>query len=110
MNTAATEVERSSAADRAVLKEAAAEFARREVMPHLQAWEDAGAVPRELHARAAAAGLLGVGFEEAVGGSGGDALDTIAVQEGVLAGGASSGLMSALDVPLVTGRGLFRRP
>ncbi|WP_244242503.1 acyl-CoA dehydrogenase family protein [Nocardioides seonyuensis] len=96
MNTATTEVERSSAADRTVLKEAAAEFARREVLPHLQAWEDAGAVPRELHARAAAAGLLGVGFEEAVGGSGGDALDTIAVQEGMLAGGASSGLMSAL--------------
>ena len=26
-------------------------FVRAEVAPHLQAWEDAGSVPRELHAR-----------------------------------------------------------
>ena len=34
-----------------------AEFARREVAPHLQEWEDAGSLPRELHAAAAKQGL-----------------------------------------------------
>ncbi|MGN0065808.1 MAG: acyl-CoA dehydrogenase family protein [Nocardioides sp.] len=90
------QAERSTREDRAVLREAAAEFTRREIAPSIQEWEDAGALPRELHRKAAQAGLLGVGFTEAVGGSGGDPLDTIAVQEGMFAEGASSGLMSAL--------------
>jgi acyl-CoA dehydrogenase len=51
------------------------EFVRREVAPHLQEWEDAGEIPRELHLAAAKQGLLGVGFPEEVGGEGGDLLD-----------------------------------
>ena len=39
-----------------------AEFVRREVAPHLQEWEDAGTIPRELHLAAAKQGLLGVGL------------------------------------------------
>ena len=74
----------------------AAEFVRREVMPHLQDWEDAGEVPRSLHLAAARQGLLGVSFPESVGGEGGDLLDSIAVQEAMFEAGASSGLMAAL--------------
>ena len=33
-----------------------AEFARREVAPHLQEWEDAGSLPRELQSRCQARG------------------------------------------------------
>ncbi len=73
-----------------------AEFTRREVMPHLQQWEDDGVLPRALHAAAAEQGLLGIGFPEEVGGQGGDLLDTTDLQEGMFAAGASSGLMSAL--------------
>ncbi|WP_205472623.1 acyl-CoA dehydrogenase family protein [Nocardioides sp. SYSU D00038] len=73
-----------------------AEFVRREVAPHLQAWEDAGTIPRELHVAAAKQGLLGVGFAEEVGGSGGDVLDTVDLQEGMFEAGASSGLMAGL--------------
>jgi acyl-CoA dehydrogenase len=74
----------------------AREFTRREVTPYLQAWEDAGEVPRDLHRKAARQGLLGVAFPEAVGGEGGDLLDSSAVQEAMFEEGASSGLMAAL--------------
>lgn len=78
------------------LHELGAEFVRREVVDHLQDWEDAGEVPRSLHRAAAKQGLLGIGFAEEVGGEGGDLLDTVALQEGMFSAGASSGLMSAL--------------
>ncbi len=82
--------------DREALKHTAREFVRREVVPHLDAWEAAGEVPRELHAAAAKQGLLGVSFPESVGGEGGDLLDSVALQEGCFEAGASSGLMAAL--------------
>lgn len=65
-------------------------------MPHLARWEDEGEVPRALHRKAAAAGLLGIGFPEAVGGSGGDAIDSAIVAETLIRTGASSGLLAAL--------------
>ncbi|QIK77276.1 acyl-CoA dehydrogenase [Nocardioides piscis] len=86
----------SSTSDREALRATAAEFVRREVAPHLQDWEDAGEIPRELHLKAAEQGLLGVSFPEDVGGEGGDLADTVALQEGMFAAGASSGLMAGL--------------
>ncbi len=82
--------------EREALRDTARELVRREVVPHLDAWEAAGEVPRELHVRAAEQGLLGIGFPEAVGGEGGDLLDSIAVTEGCFDAGASSGLLAAL--------------
>ncbi|CAB4757072.1 unannotated protein [freshwater metagenome] len=73
-----------------------AEFTRREIAPHLQDWEDEGLIPRELHAAAAKQGVLGMGFPEEVGGSGGDVLDTLDLQEGMTSEGASSGLLAGL--------------
>jgi len=78
------------------LRQVAREFTRREVVPHLDRWEEAGEVPRDLHRAAARQGLLGVSFPVEVGGEGGDLLDSIAVMEGMLEEGASSGLMAAL--------------
>ena len=78
------------------LFELGAEFTRREIVPHLQEWEDAGTLPRELHLAAAKQGLLGVAFPEEVGGQGGTMLDGIDLQEGMFATGASSGLMAGL--------------
>lgn len=83
-------------AEREGLRETSREFVRREVAPYLQEWEDVGEVPRELHAKAGALGLLGVSFPEAVGGGGGDLADSVAMQEGFFEAGASSGLMAAL--------------
>jgi acyl-CoA dehydrogenase len=84
------------AASRRSLRETAAEFVRREVAPHLQEWEDAQMIPRELHRAAAKQGLLGVSFPESVGGEGGDLLDSVALQEAMFEAGASSGLMAGL--------------
>jgi acyl-CoA dehydrogenase len=81
---------------RDALKEMAGEFVRRHVAPHLDEWEAAGEVPRELHREAAKHGLLGLAFPEDVGGQGGDLLDSIAMMEGCFEAGASSGLMAAL--------------
>jgi acyl-CoA dehydrogenase len=78
------------------IRELGAEFVRREVAPYLQEWEDAGEIPRVLHRAAARHGLLGISFAEEVGGEGGDALDTVDLQEGMFEAGASSGLMAGL--------------
>lgn len=82
--------------EREALKQTAREFVRREVLPHLDDWEAAGEVPRALHVLAGKQGLLGVSFPEEVGGSGGDLLDSVALQEAFFEAGASSGLMAAL--------------
>jgi acyl-CoA dehydrogenase len=83
-------------AEQLALQATTAEFVRREVIPHLQEWEDAGEVPRALHLAAAKAGLLGVGFPEEVGGQGGTVLDSVAMQEAFFEAGGSSGLAAAL--------------
>ena len=82
--------------ERDALRATAAEFTRREVVPHLQEWEDAGEIPRTLHRTAGDLGLIGVAFPESVGGSGGDLLDSVAMQEAMFEAGASSGLMAGL--------------
>lgn len=82
--------------ERRQLRESAAGFVQRHVLPGLDAGETAGAVPRELHRAAARAGLLGVGFAEEVGGEGGDLVDVVTVLEAMLEAGASSGLLAAL--------------
>ncbi len=82
--------------ERDALRATAAEFTRREVAPHLQDWEDSGEIPRSLHRTAGDLGLIGVAFGEEVGGSGGDLLDSVAMQEAMFAAGASSGLMAGL--------------
>jgi acyl-CoA dehydrogenase len=87
---------RTSTAEDEALRATAAEFVRREVAPHLQQWEDAGEIPRSLHRTAGRLGLIGIGFPEEVGGSGGDLLDSVAMQEAMFAEGASSGLMAGL--------------
>ena len=73
-----------------------AEFVRREVFPDLQVWEDNQEIPREVHKAAAKQGLLGIGFPEEAGGEGGGLADTVAVTEGMMSEGASSGLLAGL--------------
>lgn len=82
--------------EREALRASVTEFAKREVRDHLDAWERTGEIPRSLHRRAAEVGLLGVGFSEAVGGSGGDVVDASVVTEALLAAGGSGGLIAGL--------------
>jgi acyl-CoA dehydrogenase len=82
--------------ERRALRESARRFTEREIAPHLAEWEDAGMLPRELHAGAAKAGLMGVSFPEEVGGQGGNVIDSAVVAEGVLDGGGSTGVLASL--------------
>ena len=85
-----------SSEERRALRAATRRFAEREVLPHLTTWEEQGALPLSLHAAAAEAGLLGVGFPESAGGSGGDAVDAMVVAEELILAGGSSGLIASL--------------
>ncbi|AHH21951.1 acyl-CoA dehydrogenase [Nocardia nova SH22a] len=71
-------------------------FAEREVLPYLDDWERAGEIPRELHKKAGALGLLGIQFPEAVGGAGGDGIDAAVVAEEMHYAGCSGGLFASL--------------
>jgi len=82
--------------ERQLLRATTRRFTEREIVPHLPAWEEAGELPRSLHRAAAKAGLLGVGFPESVGGSGGEPIDTLVVAEEMILSGASSGLIAGL--------------
>ncbi|MCU0891416.1 MAG: acyl-CoA dehydrogenase family protein, partial [Sandarakinorhabdus sp.] len=43
-------------------------FMTTEVLPNIEQWEADGELPRELHRKAAAAGILGLGYPEEYGG------------------------------------------
>ncbi|HVB27521.1 MAG TPA: acyl-CoA dehydrogenase family protein, partial [Mycobacteriales bacterium] len=85
-----------STPERVALRQLVRDWTEQEVVPYLDAWERAGEVPRSLHRSAAALGLLGLGFPEEVGGSGGDAVDAAVVTEELISAGGSSGLAAAL--------------
>jgi acyl-CoA dehydrogenase len=82
--------------ERLALQASTRTFVEREILPHLQEWEDAGEIPRSLHQVAAKAGILALGFPEEAGGDGGDLLDATAMQEAFFAAGGSSGLAAGL--------------
>ncbi len=70
-------------------------FVQRELAPHVERWEEAMCVPREVFRKAGAAGLLGVALPEEYGGSGGGHLALIDLCDEVAAAG-SGGLLAAL--------------
>ncbi|MBI2383188.1 MAG: acyl-CoA dehydrogenase family protein [Gammaproteobacteria bacterium] len=73
-------------------------FVEKECAPHIEAWEAAETLPRELHKKAAEAGVLGVGFPEDCGGIAvPDPFYTIVLTEELAragSGGLIAGLMS----------------
>jgi acyl-CoA dehydrogenase len=82
--------------ERTALRASARRFTETEIVPHLADWEESGALPRELHRKAAAADLLGVGFPEEAGGAGGTSVDSLVVTEEIIRSGGSSGLVAGL--------------
>ncbi|MGQ9348057.1 acyl-CoA dehydrogenase family protein [Mycolicibacterium gilvum] len=71
-------------------------FAEREVLPFADEWERAREIPRDLHRAAAAAGLLGAGFPEEVGGDGGDGADAVVICEEMHESGCPGGVFASL--------------
>ncbi|QNG19727.1 acyl-CoA dehydrogenase [Rhodococcus triatomae] len=82
--------------ERGQLRKTVHGFVQRHVLPQLDEWERAGEIPRDLHRTAAELGLLGAGFPEEVGGSGGDVADAVTVCEEMHYAGASGGLFASL--------------
>ena len=71
-------------------------FTEVEILPHAHQWEEAGEFPRELYAKAAEVGILGAGYPEAYGGSGGDRLFPLIAAEEMLWSG-STGVVVGLQ-------------
>lgn len=71
-------------------------FVEQDILPNLNQWETDGEIPRDLHKKAAALGLLGAGFPEEVGGDGGDLVDAVVICEEMHQAGASGGLFASL--------------
>jgi acyl-CoA dehydrogenase len=82
--------------ERDQLRKTVRAFAEREILPHIDEWERIGELPRELHRRAAQAGLLGAGFPEAVGGGGGDGADSVIICEELHEAGTPGGVYASL--------------
>lgn len=70
-------------------------FTETEISPHIETWEVAEELPRELHRKAADAGLLQIGFPEDCGGFPADPWYPIIVTE-ELARAGSGGLIASL--------------
>lgn len=85
-----------STSERRALRALVTDFTVREIVPALPAWEREGQLPRELHRRAADAGILGIGFPEEMGGSGGDLVDVVVMTEALLEAGGSGGVIAGL--------------
>jgi acyl-CoA dehydrogenase len=82
--------------EREALRKTVRAFVEREVLPHVAEWERSGELPRELHRKAADAGLLGAGFDESVGGEGGDGADAVVICEEMHQSGAPGGVFASL--------------
>lgn len=82
--------------ERQQLRKTVRSFAEREILPHIEEWERAGELPRDLHRRAAGAGLLGAELPESVGGGGGDAADSLIICEELHEAGTPGGVFASL--------------
>ncbi|HBP0871557.1 TPA: acyl-CoA dehydrogenase family protein [Pseudomonas aeruginosa] len=86
-----------------LIRDSVRRFVEREVLPYIDEWEEAEEFPRELYLKAGAAGILGIGYPEAYGGScEGDLFAKVAASEELMrcgSGGLVAGLAS-LDIGL----------
>jgi len=73
------------------LREQVRRFAADKIAPHALEWEEAGIFPVELYREAAAAGILGIGYPEEVGGTGGDVSHALVAGEELVLAGKSVG-------------------
>jgi acyl-CoA dehydrogenase len=86
-----------------MVRDSVRRFVEREILPDIDQWEEAESFPRELYLKAGAAGILGIGYPEALGGShAGDLFAKVAASEELMrcgSGGLVAGLGS-LDIGL----------
>lgn len=83
-------------------REVCARFAREEIAPHVESWEEAESFPRELYLKAAEAGILGPGLPDEYGGGGGDLFHMLVSTEELIRGGSTGVLvgLGSLEIAL----------
>ncbi len=80
-----------------MVRKAVRDFVKKEVLPFIDEWEEAGEFPREIYKKAGDMGILGTGYPEECGGTPGDVFFQIAVAEELMrsgSGGFAAGLGS----------------
>lgn len=82
--------------ERQALAHSARKFTQRHITPQIDDWEREGRIPRKLHRLSAEAGFAGLGYPEAIGGSGGDVIDSVILIEEILRAGGSGGVIAGL--------------
>ena len=88
-------VDDAERADRDAFRASVRRFVEREITPNVAAWDEAGSFPRELYGKAAAAGLLGLGYPEHLGGTPAPVAWRLIVSDEVARAG-SGGLLASL--------------
>ncbi|MEE4250503.1 MAG: acyl-CoA dehydrogenase family protein, partial [Alcanivoracaceae bacterium] len=78
-----------------MLRDSIRRFVERDILPHIDDWEEAGTFPRELYKKAAEAGISGIGYPEQYGGSGEDVFMKIVASEELMRS-TSGGLVASL--------------
>lgn len=82
--------------DHRALRTQVGKWAAAAIRPHAHEWDVAGEFPRELYGQAAEAGVLGIGYPEAYGGSGGDISHVVVAADEMVAQGHSVGTVVGL--------------
>lgn len=78
-----------------MLRDSIRRFVERDILPHIDDWEEAGTFPRELYKKAAEAGISGIGYPQEYGGSGEDVFMKIVASEELMRS-TSGGLVASL--------------
>lgn len=78
-----------------LLRDAARDFVKKEIISNIDEWEEKGEFPRELYQKSGNLGFLGIGFPEELGGTPGDIFLSIVMNEELMRSG-SGGLAASL--------------
>src|ERR1700679_965915 len=82
--------------EHAAIRATARRFATQHIAPSSARWEEDEAFPIELYKAAAAAGITGIGYPEALGGQGGDLSHVAVACDELIIAGRSAGPMGGL--------------
>ena len=78
-----------------MIRQAVRDLVKKEILPRINEWEEAGEFPREVYKAACELGYMGIGYPEEVGGTPGDIFMTIAASEELMRS-TSGGFVASL--------------
>jgi acyl-CoA dehydrogenase len=84
------------AEEHAAIRQTMRRFAQAQIAPKSAEWEEAEEFPIELYRAACAAGIVGVGYPESVGGQGGDLSHVLVASDEMVIAGRSVGVVVGL--------------